>query len=77
MWEAAPSSLGAIYWGGVDVRRVIVYGLWALGFGWLIVWGVSAMVKDTMPSGLVWGFLSIVVWWMIGGARNEEEPEDN
>ena len=66
-----------INWGGVGVRRVIVYGLWCLGLGWLIIWGVSAMVRDTMPSGIVWAFLSMVVWWLVGGAGKEGETEDN
>jgi hypothetical protein len=64
-------------WGGVGVRRVIVYGFWCLGLGWLIIWGISAMVRDTMPTGFVWAFLSMVVWWLIGRASKEGETEDN
>jgi hypothetical protein len=62
--------------GEVRVRRLIVYGLWALGLGWLVIWGVSAMVRDTMPTGVVWAFLSMVVWWLVGGAR-ADSPKDN
>ena len=62
--------------GEVRVRRLIVYGLWALGLGWLVIWGVSAMVRDTMPTGVVWAFLSMVVWWLVGGAR-ADSAEDN
>ena len=69
-------ELWSHFWGGVSMRRVIVFGLWVLGFGWLIAWGVSAMVRDTMPSGLVWAFLSMVVWWLVGGAGKEGEIED-
>ena len=65
------------WFGEVWVRRVIVYGLWALGLSWLVIWGVSAMVRDTMPTGVVWAFLSMVVWWLVGGAANEGSAKDN
>lgn len=65
------------YWGGTGVRRVIVYFLWALGLSWLVVWGVSAMVRGTMPTGVVWAFLSMIVWWLIGGASKEDSAKDN
>jgi hypothetical protein len=58
------------------VRRIIVYGLWALGLGWVVVWGVTAMVRDTMPPGVVWAFLSMVVWWMLGGDTNEDRASE-
>ena len=60
------------------MRRLIVYSLWVLGLGWLVIWGVSAMVRDTMPTGVVWAFLSMVVWWLVGGAAKEDSlKEDN
>ncbi len=59
------------------MRRVIIYILWVLGLSWLVVWGVSAMVKDTMPTGVIWAFLSMVVWWLIGGAKKEDSTQDN
>ena len=61
-----------LIFGEVRVRRLIIYGLWVLGLGWLVVWGVSAMARDTMPTGVVWAFLSIVVWWLVGGAAKED-----
>jgi len=61
-----------LIFGEVRVRRLIIYGLWVLGLGWLVVWGVSAMARDTMPAGVVWAFLSIVVWWLVGGAAKED-----
>jgi hypothetical protein len=64
-------------WGGTGVRRVIIYGLWALGLGWLVVWGVSAMLRDAMPTGVVWAFLSMIVWWFIGSAARESSTKDN
>lgn len=76
MWDASPGNSGE-KWGGVGVRRVIIYILWVLGLSWLVVWGVSAMVKDTMPTGVIWAFLSMVVWWLIGGARKEDSTQDN
>jgi hypothetical protein len=73
--------LSSQYWetnrGGIGVRRVIVYGFWVLGLGWLSIWGISAIVRDTIPAGFVWAFLSIIVWWLIGGARKEEDTEDS
>lgn len=63
--------------GGMGVRRIIIYGLWALGLGWLVIWGVSAMARDSMPTGVVWAFLSMIVWWLIGGASNEGSARDN
>lgn len=71
MWDASPAGLGEKQ-GGAGVRRVIVYLLWAFGLSWLVIWGVSAMVRDTMPIGVVWAFLSMVVWWLIGGAKKED-----
>ena len=68
---------GRWFSGEVRVRRLIVYGLWALGLGWLVIWGVSAMIRDTMPSGVVWAFLSMVVWWLVGGAAKEDNAKDN
>jgi hypothetical protein len=62
--------------GGVCVRKVIVYGFWFLGLGWLSIWGISAMVRDTIPAGFVWAFLSIGVWWLIGKDSKEEETGD-
>ncbi|UCD98484.1 MAG: hypothetical protein JSV42_16255 [Chloroflexota bacterium] len=59
------------------MRRIIVYILWACGLGWLVVWGVSAIVRDTMPTGVIWAFLSMTVWWVIGGAKKEDNPQDN
>jgi len=64
-------------WGGAGVRRLIVYSLWALGLGWLIIWGVAAMVRDTMPTGVFWAFLSMIIWWLIGGASKEDSAKDN
>jgi hypothetical protein len=78
-----PISLGCLsvgfekYWGGMGVRRVFVYSLWALGLGWLVVWGVSAMARDSLPSGMVWAFLSMIVWWLVGGASKEDTTKDN
>lgn len=54
------------------MRRLIVYCAWVLGLGWLLIWGVSALVRDTMPTGVVWAFLSMAVWWMVGGAAKED-----
>ena len=59
------------------MRRVIVYGLWVFGLGWLVVWGISAMARDSMPTGVVWAFLSMIVWWLVGGASNEDGAKDN
>lgn len=63
--------------GEVRVRRLLVYALWALGLGWLVIWGISAMVRDSMPTGVVWAFLSMVVWWLVGGAAKEDSAKDN
>jgi hypothetical protein len=71
------SQVREIIRGGMGVRRVIVYGLWVLGLGWLVIWGVSAMVRDSMPTGVVWAFLSMIVWWLVGGASNEDSAKDN
>jgi len=70
-------AIGRWFSGEVRVRRLIVYGLWTFGLGWLVIWGVSAMVRDTMPSGVVWAFLSMVVWWLVGGAAKEDSAKDN
>ena len=59
------------------MRRLFVYALWAVGLGWLVIWGVSAMVRDTMPTGVVWAGLSMVVWWLLGGANKEDSTQDN
>lgn len=64
-----------IYWGGVVMRRIITYGLWFLGLGWLVIWGVSSMGRDSMPSGVIWATLSIIVWWLIGGASKEGQDQ--
>ena len=45
--------------------------------GWVVVWGVTAMVRDTMPPGVVWAFLSMIVWWMLGGDAKEDRAGDN
>jgi hypothetical protein len=71
------SSLGGDLRGGLGVRRIIVYGFWVLGLGWLIVWGISAVVRDSLPTGVIWAFLSIIVWWLIGGANKGDSTEDN
>ena len=63
--------------GEVRVRRLIVYAVWALGLGWLMIWGISAFMRDTMPTGVVWAFLSMVVWWLVGGPANEDSARDN
>lgn len=63
--------------GGAGMRRFIVYILWIFGLSWLVIWGVSAMVRDTMPTGVVWAFLSMVVWWLVGGAKKEDSTQDN
>jgi hypothetical protein len=70
------SFVGAL-WGGLGVRRIIVYGLWVLGLGWLVVWGISAVGRGSLPTGVIWGFLSLVVFWLIGGANKEDSTEDN
>lgn len=67
---------GEVPRGGVGMRRIIVYGLWTLGLGWLVVWGISAMARNTMPSGVIWAFLSIIVWWLIGGASKEGQDRE-
>ena len=59
------------------MRRVIVYGLWVFSLGWLVVWGISAMARDSMPTGVVWAFLSMIVWWLVGGASNGDGAKDN
>ena len=68
-------------WGGcpgeVWVKRIIVYGLWAIGLGWLVIWGISAMVRDTMPTGVVWAGLSMVVWWLVGGETKKDNPKED
>jgi hypothetical protein len=68
---------GKLCSGEVRVRRLLVYTLWALGLGWLVIWGISAMVRDSMPTGVVWAFLSMVVWWLVGGAAKEDSAKDN
>jgi hypothetical protein len=68
---------GRLCSGEVRVRRLLVYALWALGLGWLVIWGISAMVRDSMPTGVVWAFLSMVVWWLVGGAAKEDSAKDN
>lgn len=69
--------IGRLCSGEVRVRRLLVYALWALGLGWLVIWGISAMVRDSMPTGVVWAFLSMVVWWLVGGAAKEDSAKDN
>jgi hypothetical protein len=59
------------------VKRIIVYGLWAIGLGWLVIWGISAMVRDTMPTGVVWAGLSMVVWWMVGSETKKDNPKED
>jgi hypothetical protein len=34
------------------------------------------MVRDSMPTGMVWAFLSMIVWWLVGGASNEDGAKD-
>ena len=58
------------------MRRLIVSCVWVLGLGWLLIWGVSALVRDTVPTGAVWAFLSIAAWWMVGGAAKEENQNE-
>lgn len=63
--------------GEVWVRRIITYILWALGLGWLVIWGISALAQDSMPTGVVWAFLSLVIWWLVGGEAKEDSAKDN
>jgi hypothetical protein len=30
-----------------------------------------------MPPGVVWAFLSMIVWWMLGGDAKEDRAGDN
>jgi len=35
------------------------------------------MVRDTMPTGVVWAGLSMVVWWLVGGETKKDNPKED
>lgn len=46
------------------------YG-WFLALIWVVGGVLWAVYRDQLPSGLLWGLLALIAWWLVGGASKE------
>jgi len=53
--------------------RLITILLSIFIFAYLAIWLASSASQGGVPSGAIWGLLSLGIWWMIGNASREDQ----
>jgi hypothetical protein len=50
---------------------MVSFGGWFIALAWVVGWILWAVYRDQIPSGLLWGLLALIAWWLVGGASKE------